>query len=136
MTAVQYAGVPPKPDADSRDWWEGLSQGILLLPQCPKCGYKWWPPAPGCPACGGSRFELVRSTGAGSVYSWVVIHIAADAVFAADVPYTVLAVDLDDGPRLLGRLIGDDQNPLASCQRVRASMYSVSNQMLLGFERE
>jgi uncharacterized OB-fold protein len=39
------------------------------------------------------------------LYSWTVIHLAADPAYAAETPYTVGLVTLDDGTRLYGRVV-------------------------------
>ncbi len=42
----------------------------------------------------------------GSVYTDTVVHLAPEA-FAADVPYQVVIVTLEDGSRTTGRVLGD-----------------------------
>jgi len=42
----------------------------------------------------------------GSVYTETVVHLAPEA-FAADVPYQVVIVTLEDGSRTTGRVLGD-----------------------------
>jgi len=42
----------------------------------------------------------------GSVYTETVVHLAPEA-FAADVPYQVVIVTLEDGSRTTGRILGD-----------------------------
>ena len=39
----------------------------------------------------------------GTVRAWTTIHIAP-ARYAGEAPYTVVLVELDEGPRLMGRL--------------------------------
>jgi uncharacterized OB-fold protein len=41
------------------------------------------------------------------VYSWVVTHFTVDRGWVDDVPYTTVAVELDEGPRVLGALRRD-----------------------------
>lgn len=41
-----------------------------------------------------------------SVYTETVVHLAPEA-FAADVPYQVVIVTLEDGTRTTGRILGD-----------------------------
>jgi len=66
---------------------------------------------------GSRRCLRVRSTGTvghadvetdarGKVYSWVTVHKALTPAQADQVPYTIAVVELDDGLRLLGRLVG------------------------------
>lgn len=100
--------IAPDVDGDSAWWWEALAEGRLLLPRCEGCAACFFPPLESCPRCGGRDIAGVESSGRGAVYSWVVVHIALDPAFAADVPYTVVAVDLEEGPRLFGRWQGGE----------------------------
>jgi uncharacterized protein len=47
---------------------------------------------------------VVEATGNGRVYSWVTARVAMTTASAADVPYAVAVVELDEGCRVLGRL--------------------------------
>jgi uncharacterized OB-fold protein len=42
----------------------------------------------------------------GAIYTETVVHLAPEA-FAADVPYQVVIVTLEDGSRTTGRVLGD-----------------------------
>ncbi|HUI78440.1 MAG TPA: OB-fold domain-containing protein [Bryobacteraceae bacterium] len=42
----------------------------------------------------------------GSIYTETVVHLAPEA-FAADVPYQVVIVTLENGTRTTGRVLGD-----------------------------
>jgi len=42
----------------------------------------------------------------GTIYTDTVVHLAPEA-FAADVPYQVVIVTLEDGSRTTGRILGD-----------------------------
>jgi uncharacterized OB-fold protein len=48
----------------------------------------------------------------GRLYTWTVIHLAVDPVYAADAPYVVGLVELDDGARVYGRLLDVDRDEL------------------------
>jgi uncharacterized protein len=61
---------------------------------------------------------MIESSGLGTVYSFVTVHAAVSPAAAALLPYTVATVDLDDGPRMVGRVeptggagIGDRVRP-------------------------
>lgn len=131
---MEGAFTVPEVDADSRAWWDALAERRLLLPHCRHCGRNWFPPTPGCPHCGSTEVELVRASGGGRVYSWVVVNRALSPAFAADAPYTVLAVDLDEGGRIFGRLLGDHgAKPLTAGTPVRTDYYEVEGRVLVGF---
>src|SRR4051812_13885110 len=120
-------------DADSAAWWEALASGRLLLPRCSSCRRRWFPPAPTCPRCGAGSPTLEDATGLGRVYSWVVVHKAYDPAFAGEIPYVIVTVDLDEGARVVGRLVGA-RDALAADARVVAVPYGTSAGALLGFE--
>jgi uncharacterized OB-fold protein len=67
------------------------------------------------------------------VYSWIVVHVPLHESFESEVPYTILAVDLDEGVRLLGRL-KDDGTEVAAGARLSACFYEVRGRKLLAFE--
>lgn len=131
--AVQRAFVPPEPDLDSRWWWDALAEGRLEVPKCRACGRSFFPPQPYCPHCGASGWERVEASGQGRIYSWVVAHTAFDPRFADEVPYPIVAVELQEGVRLFGRYRGSDDGIRAGAQ-VCAFVYRVEGTPLLGFE--
>lgn len=124
-------GIRPWPDADSAAWWSAVDERRLLLPRCRDCGQTWFPPTPGCPRCASTSVELVEASGAGRVYSWVVVHRALSPAFAGDAPYTILAVDLAEGARMFGRLVGP--GPVTARAEVHAVFYEIGGQVLVGF---
>ena len=96
----------PQPDAESREFWEGVKARELKLQRCGPCRrFRFYPRAV-CPHCLSGEFEWVTASGRGTLYSFTVCHRAASEAFAADVPYIVALVELDEGVRLLSNLIG------------------------------
>ncbi len=109
MTAAAQAGplpAPPAPDPDSAFFWQGLREHKLLLQQCGACNRHRFPPMPSCPYCASDKSAVRESKGLGTVYSWIVVHRAFDPAFAADVPYILASIDLDEGGRTVSRLVG------------------------------
>lgn len=109
MTAVAEARpivAPPVPDQDSAFFWRGLREHKLLLQQCGACDRHRFPPMPSCPWCASDQSAVRESKGLGTVYSWIVVHRAFDPAFAADVPYILASIDLDEGGRTVSRLVG------------------------------
>jgi uncharacterized OB-fold protein len=134
MNADQRGAVAPRVDPDSAGWWEALAGGRLAVPVCSSCGRTWFPPAPSCPHCGFPSNGSLRDTaGRGRIYSWIVVHRAYDPAFKEDVPYTIVVVDLDDGPRIIGRLFDVKHDDVKADLPVQARRYEVSGQPLLGF---
>lgn len=133
MRVLEQSFVAPHVDSDSRSWWDALAEGRLELPRCASCERAFFPPQPGCPNCGSMQWDLVPSPGLGRLYSWVVVELAFDPTFADDVPYTIVAVELDEGVRLIGRYLGQ-WDGVEPGTRMQGVIYRAREQPLLGFE--
>jgi uncharacterized OB-fold protein len=120
-------------DPGSKWWWDALESGKLLLPRCRHCLKHFFPPAGSCSYCGDTAFEQIDAIGLGRIYSWVVIHHAFDTDFEEEKPVVIAAVDLEEGPRILGRFLGQSQ-PEAG-ESVRAVAHRVNGVSVPAFER-
>jgi uncharacterized OB-fold protein len=58
----------------------------------------------------------MESTGRGLVYSFVTARVAVSPGYVGSLPYSVATVELEEGPRLLGRI--EPPSPLAIGDRV------------------
>lgn len=96
----------PTPDTDSAAFWSGLKQGKLLLQHCLDCGHVQYYQQGMCRRCGGERLEHRAASGRGKVHSFSVVYRAPGPAFKRDVPYAVLLVDLEEGPRMISSLVG------------------------------
>jgi len=96
----------PAPDADSAALWRGLRNGELLLQHCAACGEVQYYQQAICRRCGGEDISHRAASGRGKVHSFSVVHRAPGPAFKADVPYAVLLVELDEGPRMISSYVG------------------------------
>lgn len=103
----------PKPSADAAPYWEGLKRGRLRLQRCGQCGKLRHYPRPLCDACHSFAVEWIEACGRGTVHSWTVTHHAFDPAFAAELPLTLVTVDLAEGLRIMAPLRGVDAAALA-----------------------
>ncbi|HSZ40855.1 MAG TPA: OB-fold domain-containing protein [Trebonia sp.] len=102
----------PLPDLDdplTAPFWAAAAQRKLVVQKCAECGYLRWPPGPLCPECQAEGAAWTEVRASGSLWSIATYHRALDPAFAGDVPYTVALVELDDGPRMYGRISGDPE---------------------------
>ena len=91
----------PTPDADTAAFWRGLRDGGLLLQHCADCGHVQYYQQGMCRACGRENLAHRAASGRGRVHSFSVVHRAPGPAFKADVPYAVLLVELEEGPRMI-----------------------------------
>jgi uncharacterized OB-fold protein len=96
--------LAPRPSDFSRPFWESLAAGRLATTRCTACARLSFPPRAFCPACGSEKHAWAELSGRGRLYSRTRIH-AAGGPFAWLVPYSIGIVDLDEGVRLMTRLL-------------------------------
>jgi hypothetical protein len=102
--------LPPR-SSDSAPFWDGLRERRLTLQFCGDCGRSRYPVAPVCPHCTGRCFQWRPLSGSGTVHSWIRYHRAYLPEFEPLMPYHVLCVALDGGPRMFGRLADAPADP-------------------------
>lgn len=102
---MSYDKPLPKLNTDNRPFWEGCRKHELTFQRCNNCGHVRWPPSDLCPQCHSTEINWLISKGTGRVYTFAVYHTAFHPGFAADVPYVVAVVALDEGPHLLTNIV-------------------------------
>lgn len=102
---MSYDKPLPKLNADNRPFWEGCRKHELTFQRCNNCGHVRWPPSDLCPQCHSTEINWLISNGTGKVYTFAIYHTAFHPGFAADVPYVVAVVALDEGPHLLTNIV-------------------------------
>jgi uncharacterized OB-fold protein len=98
------------PDIHTRAFWEYCARRELRFQKCQGCGQFRFPPMTGCRECGGTEVEWVAVAGRGRVFSYTIVHHAAIASVADEVPYAVVVVEFDDAPgaRLISNVLDLD----------------------------
>lgn len=91
----------------SRPFWEGAAAGRLMIQRCAACGKLRHYPRLLCDACYSDTVDWVEASRRGTVHSWTVSHHAFHPAFKAELPYTLVTVDLEEGVRALGRWTGE-----------------------------
>jgi len=97
--------MKPVPDADTKPYWDGIAAGELRLQRCAACGRAVFYPRAVCPHCFGGPLGWFTAAGTGRIYSYTVVH-RGFGDFAGQVPFTVALVDLDEGARMMTRIVG------------------------------
>ena len=96
--------MKPVPDADTKPYWDGIADGELRLQRCEGCGAAVFYPRAVCPHCFGAPLTWFTARGTGQVYSYTMVH-RAFGEFADQAPFTVALVDLDEGVRMMTRIV-------------------------------
>jgi uncharacterized OB-fold protein len=104
--------LTPLTDPLTAPFWAAASRGRLVIQRCETCGALRWPPLAGCPECRGRDATWDEVDPQGTIWSFVVYHRAFAAELKDQIPYTVVMVQLDAGPYLVGRYVDDGRRPV------------------------
>jgi uncharacterized OB-fold protein len=112
-------------------YWEALKGRVLKLQRCRPCARPWYPIGPACPQCLSPDFEWVAMSGRGVIHNYVVYHRAWNAWFEKRVPYAVVQIELEEGPRLTTNLLGCPVSDIRIGMRVEAVYEDVTAEITL-----
>lgn len=101
----------PRPviNRDNAGFWAGVAEHRLLIQRCTNCATLRFPWLPGCNACAGQEWDTVEASGEGTVFSHVVMHHPSFPAFdpsGGGGPYAVALIELSEGVRIVGNVVG------------------------------
>ncbi len=98
----------PRPTPESVPFWQGCRDHKLLLQYCTDCGKHQFYPRVICANCMSEQLEWREASGRGNVETYTIVTRAVSDAYAADVPYVIALITLEEGPRLMSNVIGCD----------------------------
>lgn len=110
-------------------WRDALRDGRFLIQRSAESGECNFPPR--VARAGHGDLSLVEASGGGTVYAVTLIRPKPPAE-----PYNVVIVELDEGPRLMSRVVGLVAAKVAIGLRVRAFIDSEDGEPILLFRPE
>jgi uncharacterized OB-fold protein len=118
--AVDATPPPPRPtpDVDSAPFWAAAQEGRFTLCRCQECRAWLQPPLERCKHCAGAT-SFEEASGEGEIYSYIVIRHPSVPAFVSQLPYVVALVQLAEGVRLPGRLVGVEPDQVRVGQHVQ-----------------
>jgi len=96
----------PAVTPDMREFFAGAREGRLMVQKCDDCGRLRFPAYEICSNCDSTRARWVPVSGRGSVFSFNIMHQVYHPAFAAEVPYAVVVVELEEGCKITSNLLG------------------------------
>ncbi|TMA79037.1 MAG: Zn-ribbon domain-containing OB-fold protein [Deltaproteobacteria bacterium] len=79
--------------------------GRLVVQRCTGCGALRFPPRELCSVCLATEAAWQEVSGRGEIFSYYVMHQIYHPGFAAEVPYAVVVVKLEEGPKLTSNVV-------------------------------
>ncbi len=93
---------------DFKKYSDALTKDRLLGLRCNECSKYTCPPKMTCQECGSADLEIIQLSGKGEIRTFTQTFVAPQGR-ECEVPYTVVLVELEEGPWIAGNLI--DINP-------------------------
>jgi len=89
----------------SEKFWEGTKQGKLLIQCCNDCQSKIFYPRKFCPECWSANLSWMEASGRAKIYTFSTAYANVEPKFVDELPYTIAYVDLDEGVRMMTRIV-------------------------------
>ncbi|MGW9075278.1 bifunctional MaoC family dehydratase N-terminal/OB-fold nucleic acid binding domain-containing protein [Streptomyces kronopolitis] len=134
--AASAPSTPPAPgrprpviNRDNAGFWAGVAGHRLLIQRCTECRTLRFPWLPGCSRCGSPEWDTVEASGAGTVFSYVVLHHPPFPAF--DPPYAVGLIELAEGVRMVSNIVGVPHDRVRIGLPVRLDFQRVDEEFVL-----
>jgi uncharacterized OB-fold protein len=118
---------PPVTDT-SQPFWDATRERRLVLQWCTACERAIWYPRDFCPSCSErSTLEWRSASGRGEVYAFTVETRPTMPQVFGDEPFVIALVDLDEGVRVLGNVVGVPPDEVTVGMRVEVTWEELSD---------
>lgn len=125
----QYTKPLPTISDDNRGFWEACKNNELHMQKCANCGHVRYPIGPVCTECLSDQFNWQKLSGKGEIFNYIIIHQKYNPAF--EVPYNVIMVQLDEGPRMFSNLVGVENDNIKIGQRVEAVFEKATDEIFI-----
>jgi uncharacterized protein len=107
---MNFDMTKPLPEVQpwSQKFWEGTKQGKLLIQVCKDCNSKIFYPRKYCPECWSGKLDWIEASGKGKIFTFSTAYSMVEPRFMDELPYTVAYVDLEEGIRMMTRIVDCD----------------------------
>lgn len=106
-----------------REYHKALMKNTLTGLKCNQCGTVTCPPQMSCRNCSSYDLEVAQLSGKGKIITYTTIFVAPEGR-ETEAPYTVVLVELEEGPWIMGNLYDTDPQ--------KAGMHIIGNPVEFG----
>lgn len=121
----------PRVTPELAPFFAAAKRGELVVQRCTGCALLRFPPREVCSRCWARDAEWTPVSGRGRVYSFYVMHQVYHPAFAGEVPYPVVLIELEEGPRMLSNLVDCPRERIAIDLPVEVTFEDLSPEVAL-----
>jgi uncharacterized OB-fold protein len=95
----------PVPTQVSAEYWDACRRHELLIQRCTGCARHQFYPRLVCACCSEKSLEWVRASGRATLTTYTIVRRPVSRPYAAEVPYVVALVALEEGPTMMTHVV-------------------------------
>lgn len=132
---IQFDMTRPLPETQpwSKSFWEGTKQGKLLIQHCKDCNANIFYPRKVCPECWSKNMDWITASGKAKVYMFSTAYDMVEPKFIADLPYTLAYVNLEEGIRMMTRIVECDPADIHIDMEVEVIFHKLNDDFYLPY---
>ena len=125
----------PLIEDESAPFWDGLKEHKLLIKHCTACDAYHYYPRPFCPSCWSDDVEWYEASGRARVYSYSTVYVNDLPPFGPEVPYVAAVVELEEGPRMMTRLVDCTKDDISIDMAVQVTYEPLDDELQMAVFR-
>jgi len=126
----------PIPQIESKPFWDAVRDHRLVMQYCADCGKLNWFPRGSCAFCGHEKFDWKECAGTGTLETFSIVYRPMSDAWKGEVPYIVAIVKLDEGPRMVTRIVRRPDREPQMDARVRVTFVPIEDGWTLPYFEE
>lgn len=129
---MQFEMTKPLPVVQpwSEKFWEGTKEGKYLIQHCKDCDAKIFYPRKYCPECWSGNLNWIEASGKGTIFTFSTAYSMVEPRFMDELPYTLAFIDLEEGIRIMSRIVECDPEDIKIGMKVEVVFYERDEYML------
>ncbi len=128
---ADYGKPLPTLDGLTKEFYDFCRKGELRFQRCSDCGQWRHVPREMCAECGSFAWRWDLSSGRGTLFSWTVVERALHPDFEEETPYAVVVVEMDEGVRVISRMLDTPPDTLQIDMPVQVAFEHVTEGVAL-----
>lgn len=131
----EYKKPLPAVQPWTKEFWKAAKQHKLIIQACQKCKSKIFYPRKFCPECWSSELGWIEASGRAKLYSYTVMMDQVEPKFMKDLPYVLAFVDLEEGIRMMTRIVGCEPEEVTFDMDVEVVFEDITDEFSLPYFR-
>lgn len=121
----------PRPRPETEAWWAACRESKLMIQHCSQCGAFQFYPRILCSSCMSEQLEWAQSSGRGKVSTFTICRLPVAQAYAADVPYVIALIQLEEGPTMMSNIVQCDPDSVTTGMPVEVVFEAWSDEITM-----